>query len=699
LVLTVGLVAFWIVYAIFGLQASRTKEQETSQQRDDRLRRETVERIEKARRQGAEQVERARRESAARNEEYLQKAKDKFEQARQTKDKNLPGFINAMMEVAFAYRNNQELNKANELFNEAFALYTSPGNKSLIDDSCGQNLWRYLDFLPENEFETKFTKLLRTSETKSPNPSNELDREISTAINDRRYNRSGSQGNQADQKKLWKTALDIRSSVRGENDKSLDPLLRQYASACEASKDIIEAEKSYLKANALTADNSADAVAISDILLAQFYLRQSMFEKADKSWNKAEKATRGGMSKSVAGIFAQLVDNYKKLSRVADVEKMITVLLAHGGDSIVEQLDPQVEDLVSGYIGSGALPKAEALLVKRVNASGTCVEDAAANDWRLKLSDVYLALGREPESNKLFDQVKSITALQGGSVEQILEKRASLLERLGKKDQSTKIRSVLPPPRKNVPIKLTHLLLAQQEIRFGHNTSIDSYNSSDPMQRRGFHRATGITDKSSICCNGPIKTEGNFSFRGTIFGKSGKSTPPNTVSPITSSPPMLRRNSFSNNPEEYIPIPNDTYPLPPALKPPNNASELSAHSTSPFLQSGDYICSQLQGRMMMGTNDSKTIRIFLIDEPKAPTVIESPYNGASQNRPIDYQIWYNGTRKIRLNAASAVVYAPNATVEIPFNATFQGAIVANRIVGEGNNRYSFDTSLSDVVFK
>lgn len=74
--------------------------------------------------------------------------------------------------------------------------------------------------------------------------------------------------------------------------------------------------------------------------------------------------------------------------------------------------------------------------------------------------------------------------------------------------------------------------------------------------------------------------------------------------------------------------------------------------------------------------------------------------GGPQIRPVNYQIWYEGTRRIRLGINfSGLVYAPNATVELPFNGTMTGAIVANRIIGEGNNRYQFDASLLQQVFR
>jgi hypothetical protein len=65
------------------------------------------------------------------------------------------------------------------------------------------------------------------------------------------------------------------------------------------------------------------------------------------------------------------------------------------------------------------------------------------------------------------------------------------------------------------------------------------------------------------------------------------------------------------------------------------------------------------------------------------------------NPPANLQIWYSGTRKIRIGTFRGVIYAPNAVVELEFNGRLTGAIVANRIVGKGNNTYEYDVALKD----
>jgi hypothetical protein len=67
-------------------------------------------------------------------------------------------------------------------------------------------------------------------------------------------------------------------------------------------------------------------------------------------------------------------------------------------------------------------------------------------------------------------------------------------------------------------------------------------------------------------------------------------------------------------------------------------------------------------------------------------------------RKVDLQFWYNGVRKLIFEHKTfGVVYAPHAAVEIKLNGHFTGAIVANRIIGEGNNHFVFDQHLLEVV--
>jgi hypothetical protein len=114
----------------------------------------------------------------------------------------------------------------------------------------------------------------------------------------------------------------------------------------------------------------------------------------------------------------------------------------------------------------------------------------------------------------------------------------------------------------------------------------------------------------------------------------------------------------------------------------------------------DYVVSKPDLTVVPGIKKGKT-RIFVVDDIATPAgySLKLTQLGVGAT-PSDLQVWYEGSRKLRLsNDVHALVYAPNATVEIPFNSRFAGAIVANRIIGEGNNTYSCDIRMINTEYK
>jgi hypothetical protein len=117
----------------------------------------------------------------------------------------------------------------------------------------------------------------------------------------------------------------------------------------------------------------------------------------------------------------------------------------------------------------------------------------------------------------------------------------------------------------------------------------------------------------------------------------------------------------------------------------------------PMLEPGDYTCTDFPRMPMLQLSHAGAVRIFLVDSPSSPFVYECPSLINMNNPPANFQIWYSGTRKLRLSTFKGVVYAPNAVVEIGFNGRVAGAIVANRIIGQGNNNYEYDAALKDTA--
>lgn len=111
--------------------------------------------------------------------------------------------------------------------------------------------------------------------------------------------------------------------------------------------------------------------------------------------------------------------------------------------------------------------------------------------------------------------------------------------------------------------------------------------------------------------------------------------------------------------------------------------------------SGVYISSIFIGGARNVPHSTIVLRIFLVDAPERREFQVSNITPASFKQ---LQVWYNGVRKIILQNASGFIYAPHAEVEIPFNSTFTGAIVARKIVCVGNNDIKLDRAIVNQNF-
>ncbi len=645
-----------------------------------------------AREAASARMERLKKDMEDRNQERLKKCLDKLEAANSKKNSDPNGYIEALVQTAYAYRSTHENQKADDCFNNAFEFFRKlnvGAAKTIRVSTMMRYASNYEDYA---RFKQVFDALEEVAEKNSSVDISNLDSDLSDAIDTwcrrRRYDRDNAGADKSDDrgKSLWKKVIECRTAVRGPNDKSLMGPLSRYASTCEASGDIAEAEQYMLRVKDLQ-QGDVTSNAIAELNIAHFYLRHNMFEKFQAAWQKADKLMQGHISQPVARSFVYLIEQCRKSGRTSDAEAIINTLLAEGGDAVIEALDPIIEDLVDLYIRSGHTAKAQALIEKRVKASANATEDFTHNDWRLKLSDTYLSTGRAAESNKIFKEVLASRALQGVSNDAILVQRAALLRRLGMVKEAQSIS--VAPVRSTGPIKLRFGLFAAQEIRFGHNTMINSYDSSNSKDRVPYARLDPEHGDAGVCCMGTIRCEGNFMMSGTVYGK--------TVPPMRQMPPQM---VHAGHGASYAPLPPDLKPAPPALKPPHtSASDLSQRTGNrSSLKPGDFVVSQLNSSMI--PSEKGRFRFFLVDEgASGPYICDVRSFGINNNVPADLQIWYEGTKKIKVDGLTALVYAPNATVEIPFNGRFSGAIVANRIVGQGNNQYSLDKRLLDQEFK
>jgi hypothetical protein len=407
------------------------EEKDSNAKAADQRRKEFLDRVEKMRR---DSQERAAKMEAERPLRYA-RAQEEYEKAKQKKNTDKPAYVHALIKFAIACRESRDLEKASRLYDEAFDTYLTIPKGSNDEELCRREVWKHLDYLSAGVFPKKFAQLFKISEQRDANWQG-LNNDVANALRtyrsrSRSYLGSGDEESQIELD-CWKTAIDIRSSIRGENDPSLADFYREYGNACEQNKDLDGAEKAFLRAQALNPDKSPDGLACSQIRIAHYYLQRNMNDKAAEYLNKAEKTAGKQMSRNFVSQLQALSDEYIRRSHPADAEKITTYLLEIGGDEVLQEVDRSLSQIIEGYINSFDFTKAQSLLLKRIEATKTCSNDHSAARWRLKLSDVDLAMGQDAESNKLFDQVKTNTALLGGDVDKLIANRAKLIETLKK---------------------------------------------------------------------------------------------------------------------------------------------------------------------------------------------------------------------------------------------------------------------------
>jgi hypothetical protein len=365
--------------------------------------------------------------------ENLAKAQNSYDVAKKEKDKNKSAYIIALVDLATACHENKEIDKAGKLYSEAFELYLKLGKNSPDEEKCRLSLYRHIGYLPPEEFESKFEQLLLIAEKKTPGewiPMSNLNQFIATAAADQRSN---DRDTKSDEPQFWKSVIRIRSSVRGPSDPTLEFPLRSYAYSCEQHADLKEAEEAFKRNANLKGSQSADAEIRAKLQLAEFYARHKMFDKGTAYWPTLKASINPRLSSGIAWEFARLGEDYLNVSRTNDAEEIAFAVLDGGGDEALSPLTQLLEKIMIGHFDNFEYSKAQTLLKRRVAASEKAGHDDNASYWRLKLSDVDLALGEVAESEKLFEQVKIDAALHKQDVDKLLKKRAALIQALKKK--------------------------------------------------------------------------------------------------------------------------------------------------------------------------------------------------------------------------------------------------------------------------
>lgn len=614
-----------------------------------------------------------------------------------------PGhYCRSLVDLAQTYKTIHNDENAKTCYNRALALFQEYPVQ-ISEEAADVSIWHYLYSCTEpHEYENELLTLAKIAEQNPAQLPHEVDGYIQAAFRHhihqdaglaRMNNRRNADKQAASYSALWQKLIDLRSTLRGADSPCLVFLLDNYASACESEDNLAGAEEAYLRADGLVREDSADNLARRKIALAQFYVRHKWFDKAEPAWRHGIELMHESIDEWSAHSIMGLISSFESAKQPSQAKAIITAALESGGTAVCKALDQKLREMCTNLIRIAAFDEAEGLMKLRLAATVYDTEDVWANDWRIRLSDLYLATDRDDDSAALYQQVIGSMALLQLPTDNIRAQRASLLQRLGRIDQATQIQKGLPSTV-NKPILLRFGLLASSELRFTHNTRITSYDSTEkkhnPLHsfrpQNTHERDIQLERKGSICSFDILDQGGNFSTDGIIYMMK------------THQESQIWRGDSAF--EKIRPVPEDLFMLQPAPKALPSDHSKGRHSmgrrspiagATPLEKSGDFSASELAHGPIFRTEPGR-IRVFLNDDTSS-SFISVNTSRASDESPIDCQIFYDGCRTMKVSWARAVIYAPNATVEIEFNGSFAGAIVANRIIAHGNNQIELDTSL------
>lgn len=358
--------------------------------------------------------------------------------------------------------------------------------------------------------------------------------------------------------------------------------------------------------------------------------------------------------------------------------EILNHLIARACADGLDEIDPVLDDVIRRFISRGQTEDAESMLHARISspASG----GASSTRWLIRLSEVQLALNKISDSEQTFEKAFQIALLSGAPTQPLLQQRIEFLRRAGYFEKADEMQKRLPAGVGIGVPKVYFLLFATEHLFVGGNLRIGSMDGSNPVDLSAVTvRSTG--NSAHIGSFGTVDVKQSWDG-GTI------------VQPMTTEAKrelgsrarhLAQFQSKSSSAVDSLPaIDLSTYHIQPPL--------LTGGEDD---RDGDDIVSSFEANYHRTPPPQ---RIFITDEfaTDAPAAILETHQG----RPRDLQIWYNGTREIRIehnSRVAALIYAPNARVLVgPNNVTFFGAIVAREIIAEGNLTLVFDTSLYGV---
>ncbi len=461
------------------------------------------------------------------------------------------------------------------------------------------------------------------------------------------------------QKRFLEQAIAMQKSMlKGRNNRLLAPLYDDLAYCFTSAHNLKDAEAKYFIAIAmLDADPVEQQRQIID--LARFYINNNMYAKAEGAWKRAAKLTiEKHLAWNVTG-YIDLIHMFDGKDQSSCTAPLFDTLIANGDDFSFRSLDPVLINYIDIKIKDSDFNRAAELIEKRIAAAPGKGKKPGMEDWKIRLSNVYLAQGKTAQSQALFDEVIADAQRNSLPTADWKDARAQLMHNLGRHDEAQRLDT--PAPINSSDIILSSPVVVKDKIEFGDSVSVISFNScddNDPVLKHssgGFTRTVPPEGDSSILCLGSV-TAKYLQYAGTIYCKSSK------VNATVQNMQILPI-------EHAVEIP-DGISAPPQAKP----TILTLDGREKILERGDYVLTDLGKLTVRSESSSRPIRIFLQDSPD-----KKDYELELQGHPLSFrqfQLWYNGDKTIKLRQASGLIYAPNASIELGYGTGFMGVLVA-----------------------
>jgi tetratricopeptide (TPR) repeat protein len=474
------------------------------------------------------------------------------------------------------------------------------------------------------------------------------------------------------QQKLLEKAIEIRRLSQKDELWRLAPLYDNLALCFRNADDLRGAETNYLRAIAvLQPDPVEQARAL--VQLARFYVDTGMYDKAESTWRRSAALTKQRRLVLSANDYSMLIQAYFNRRQEKYLPPLFDMVITNGDEFAFVKIDQLLNEFIEKQIKLAELNTAAILLKERIAAAPGHGAKPGSESWKIRLSDIYLAQGKTEESQALFSQAVSDLESTARPSSDYKLSRAKLLENMGLHDAAKTLNATLP--KSSTDIKLPACMVVRDKIEFGPEsniTSFDSSDSNDPTEKSlnagggvfAMHTIPPEGDGSSILCFGSVSGT-NIRYYGTIYSNN---------STITQLPGSRAK---------ILPIKQD-FQIQEGIDPPAGAKTGVPvfEANTKMLERGDYVLTDLGNLEIRQQTSAAPIRVFLQDSPDKKEFVLSLHGSYVSSK--QFQVWYRGTKTIKLRSAHGLIYAPNARIELTFGTGFMGVIVAREFKSSNN---------------